>query len=98
MRRQPVRFTLPRQPRPGGDSDPKGRGESPERHRRVRFTMPRQFRPGGDSRGGVGRHPQGWDRKFAEVMDVVQSLRVDVIEAIRRVMKSEISSIRSCWI
>ncbi|KAK4848346.1 hypothetical protein QYF36_011969 [Acer negundo] len=60
VRRQPVRFTLPRQPRPGGDSVSEGRGESPERHRR------------------------GWDRKFAEVMDDVQSLQVDVMEAIRK--------------
>ncbi|KAI9178259.1 hypothetical protein LWI28_024436 [Acer negundo] len=84
LRRQLVRFTLPKQPRPRGDSVSKGRGESPERHIRVRFTMPRQFRPGGDSRGGVDGHPQGWDRKFIEVMDDVQSLRVDVMEAIRK--------------
>ncbi|KAI9196650.1 hypothetical protein LWI28_025755 [Acer negundo] len=72
-------------PRPGGDSVSEGHGESHERHRRVRFTMPRQSRPGGDSRGGVGGHPQVcWDRKFAEVMDAVQSLRVDMMEAIRK--------------
>ncbi|KAK4837406.1 hypothetical protein QYF36_005162 [Acer negundo] len=57
---RPVGFTLPRQPRPGGDSDPKGRGESPERYRR------------------------GWDRKFAGVMDDVQSLLVDVMKVIRK--------------
>ncbi|KAI9162584.1 hypothetical protein LWI28_028725 [Acer negundo] len=84
VRHQPVRFTLPRQPQPRGDSVLEGRDESPERHRRVRFTMPRQSRLGGDSRGGVGGHPQGWDGKFAEVMDVVQSLRVDVMKAIRK--------------
>ncbi|KAI9177049.1 hypothetical protein LWI28_010408 [Acer negundo] len=84
VRHRPVRFTLPRQSRPMGDSVLKGRDESPERHRRVRFTMPRQSRPGGDSRGGVGGHPHGWDGKFAEVMDAVQSLRVDMMEAIRK--------------
>ncbi|KAI9182725.1 hypothetical protein LWI28_028255 [Acer negundo] len=84
VRHQPVRFTLPRQPRPRGDSVLEGRDESPERHRRVRFTMPRQSRPGGDSREGVGGHPHGWDGKFAEVMDAVQSLRVDMMEAIRK--------------
>ncbi|KAI9195556.1 hypothetical protein LWI28_016033 [Acer negundo] len=46
--------------------------------------MPRQSRPGGDSRGGVGGHPHGWDGKFVEVMDAVQSLRVDMMEAIRK--------------
>ncbi|KAI9177581.1 hypothetical protein LWI28_016890 [Acer negundo] len=46
--------------------------------------MPRQSRPEGDSRGGVGGHPHGWDRKFAEVMVAVQSLQVDVMEAIRK--------------
>ncbi|KAK4859970.1 hypothetical protein QYF36_015187 [Acer negundo] len=60
VRHQSVRFTLPRQPRPRGDSVLEGRDESPERHRR------------------------GWDGKFGEVMDAVQSLWVDVMEAIRK--------------
>ncbi|KAI9165921.1 hypothetical protein LWI28_022894 [Acer negundo] len=34
VRHQPVRFTLPRQPRPNGDLVLEGRDESPERHRR----------------------------------------------------------------
>ena len=50
--RRRVRFTLPRQPGPGGDSDPEGCSGSPRRRRPIRLTLPRQPRPGGDSQGG----------------------------------------------
>ena len=50
--RRRVRVTLPRQPGPGGDSDPEGCSGSPRRRRPIRLTLPRQPRPGGDSQGG----------------------------------------------
>ena len=57
MRGRRLRFTLPRQPRPRGDSDPEGVIPIPMRRRRVRFTLSRQSRPEGDSRESVGEHP-----------------------------------------
>ena len=47
--RRRVRFTLPRQPGPGGDSDPEGCSGSPRRRRPIRLTLPRQPRPGCDA-------------------------------------------------
>ncbi|KAK4842876.1 hypothetical protein QYF36_001136 [Acer negundo] len=62
VRHQPIRFTLLRQPRLGGDSDPEGRSESPKRHRRV------------DVMEAVRKSDEKRDQQHQELLDMIRAL------------------------